>query len=76
MNESCLGFSFCYWQTLCYLNYPDNSILTESDMSKHKNPSDLDSDAEFIGWQETLKEGIVPVRMDLELGYIDFKKLI
>jgi phage/plasmid-like protein (TIGR03299 family) len=33
----------------------------ELDMLKHKNPPSYDSDAEFIGWQETLKKGIVPL---------------
>lgn len=29
-------------------------MRTEANMSKHTSPSSSDSDAEFLGWQETL----------------------
>jgi phage/plasmid-like protein (TIGR03299 family) len=39
----------------------DNSMQTEDNMSEHTKPPGTDSDANFLGWQETLSGGIFPL---------------
>jgi phage/plasmid-like protein (TIGR03299 family) len=39
----------------------DHSMQTEADMGENTVPDSPDSDAEFLGWQETLSGAIVPL---------------